>query len=128
MLSIFKVSHQYWRCEGNGRLRPVEGKGKACQVGECGKSLGAGRQVTYSEAIDWIVWLEDRRVSHSGQVSVGPVVGGPEYQSKRSGLDSLGTGEPLMVLENRHSMIGAVFSGDELVDRVDQRTETLPGR
>lgn len=32
--------------------RPLEGKGRACQVGECGENQGAGMQVTCSEAID----------------------------------------------------------------------------
>lgn len=71
-----------------------------------------------------MVWLEESTGSHIGQVSMGPIV---ERQAKRSGLDSLSSGEPLMVLEKRNSMIRAVLSGDEFGDRVDQRTETLLG-
>lgn len=74
-----------------------------------------------------MVWLEESRVSHVGQVSMGPIVEGHECQAKRSGRDSLSSGEPLMVLEKRNSMIRAVLSGDEFGDRVDQRTETLLG-
>lgn len=48
-------------------------------------------------------------------------------KGKRSGLDSLGSGEPLMVLEKRHCKVRAVFPGDEFVDRIEQRTETLLG-
>lgn len=41
----------------------VEGRGRAGQVGECDRNGGAGLQVTYSEAIDWVVWLEENRVN-----------------------------------------------------------------
>lgn len=58
---------------------------------------------------------------------MGPVVEGLECQGKRSRPDSLSRGEPLMVLEKRNSMIRAILAGDGLVDRVDQRTETLLG-
>lgn len=53
--------------------RPLEGKGRACQVGECGEDQGAGMQVTCSEAIDWAMWLEERRVSRVGRGSVAPL-------------------------------------------------------
>lgn len=58
---------------------------------------------------------------------MGPVVEGLEHRNKRSRLDSLDNRERFMVLEKRHSMIRAVFPGDELIDSIDQRTETLLG-
>lgn len=61
-----------------------------------------------------------------GRVSVGPIAEGLERQGNRSGRDSLSSGEPLVVLVKRRSMIGAI-TRDELVDRVDQRTESLLG-
>lgn len=73
------------------------------------------------------MWLEESRVNHDGQVSMGPVVEGLEHHGKRCRLDALDSGEPFMVLEKRHSMIRAVFPGDELADGIDQRTETLLG-
>lgn len=49
-----------------------------------------------------MVWLEESRVNHVGQVFMGATGEGLKRQAKRSGLDSLSSGEPLMVLEKQH--------------------------
>lgn len=46
-----------------------------------------------------MMWLEESRVVCVGQVFMGLTVQGLEHQAKGSRLDSLSSGEPLMVLE-----------------------------
>lgn len=51
------------RHTGIGAVWEVEGSGRAGQVGECDRNGGAGLQVTYSEAINRMVWLEETRAN-----------------------------------------------------------------